>query len=196
MQKWYIPHPNTLLPITPTPFFLSSTHKLLLFVSDFHQSMEHNFSQHSLSPDFSSFDQSLRLMSQSSQSSQFSQFSQFMSQSLQLSQNLESEDPSPDSEKDKRPAFKLEDDYKLTLAYLAVTEDPIHGAERKREIYWKGVSNHYNKVLGGSPPRTPLSLQNRWKRFLHLALQRMAGIVSKVETLCRSGYNQQDKVWI
>ena len=89
--------------------------------------------------------------------------------------------------------FKIDEDLKLTSAYISVTTNAAVGTDQDGGAFWEKIRESFVK-RGGSSSRSLLSLKNRFNKVLQAEVNKYIGILHTVLREFHSGWVMIDYV--
>jgi len=102
--------------------------------------------------------------------------------------------------KQKCPNFIALEDKLIAKAWVNISEDPIVGVGQKNKTFWERVHEKFVHLRSRSAmpreqwfPRTPNSLEARWKRPISVEVKKWMGLWAQLEKEAHSGgWNYKD----
>ena len=105
----------------------------------------------------------------------------------------------------KGEAYSEDEDLFLTMAWIAVSEDPITGAEQKGDQFWVRIRDKFHdlwKTRRGEDRafalrvsgRTSTALKNRWGTRISHDCQKFSSYYQRVIALNQSGQTTEDRI--
>jgi hypothetical protein len=89
------------------------------------------------------------------------------------------------------PNFKVDEDVKLTSAYVLVSTNAAVGTDQDFNTFWDKI--HVDFVLrGGNPNRSVVSLQNRFNKVIQKDVNKYIGNLQQALRQYRSGWIMDD----
>ncbi|CAL5368173.1 unnamed protein product [Camellia sinensis] len=125
------------------------------------------------------------------ESQYLNQSTQVFAQESQFTAKIESLSKKPQ----RGGNFTIEEDKLLVSAWLNISLDAVHGNEQKRSTYWKRVWDFFHEHKKFESNRNENSLINRWST-IQLAMNKLCGCYTQIESLHQSGINEDDKAKI
>ena len=95
----------------------------------------------------------------------------------------------PQKRGNRGPGFKIEESLALVRAWIAISHDPICGADQAGAKFWQRIWTQFAIEVGSKTDRTPHSLESHWGT-LSKSVQKFAGLLNQLMNNLRSGENE------